>query len=479
MAPEYIDDDRFLLHTPTARELYRRYAAGAPLIDYHTHLSAADIAANRRFATLFEIWLEEDHYKWRAMRAHGIDERFCTGTADPFEKFTAWAATVPHTLRNPLHHFTHLELRRYFDIDTLLGPSTAEDIWRRANARLRDDDRSVHGILGDFRVEVVCTTDDPADSLDAHESARNSGLTTRVLPTFRPDRALEVDRGSRFTGWLDRLGAAADTDIATFPDLIDALGRRHEAFHAIGCRMSDHGLTTCYHDWCDERTASGIFDKARAGQPVDAADQRAFASFMMLFFGRLDAARGWTKQLHIGARRNASTRAYAHHGADSGHDSIGDWPQIDALGAYLDALDRENALPRMVLYNVNPAANYAFATMAGNFQDGSMAGKVQFGSGWWFLDQREGIEWQLNTLSSVGLLSHFVGMTTDSRSFMSFPRHEYFRRILCNLIGTDIERGEIPADDELVGRLIENVCYGNARRYLGLVQTDWPGEQQP
>jgi glucuronate isomerase len=461
-------DDSFLLQTEAARHLYEHFAAPQPIFDYHCHLPPADIAANRRFANLTELWLEGDHYKWRAMRANGVAERFCTGDAEPYEKFLAWASTVPRCVRNPLYHWTHLELRRYFGIEELLDERTAPGIWARANEQLRSTALDAHGILDRFNVTAVCTTDDPADDLQAHARIAASGLKTKVYPAFRPDRALEVDSEDVFNAWVDRLGDAADIDITTFDRLLDALRKRHQAFHDAGCRISDHGLAQCYADPCTKQGAAATFEKARADRYVSREEQRAYASYLMLYFGRLDAEKGWTKQLHLGARRNASTRALETSGRDTGYDSIGDLSQADALGAYLDQLDRERALPKTIIYNVNPTQNYMVATMAGNFQDGSRPGKVQFGSGWWFLDQKEGIEWQINALSNAGLLAHFVGMTTDSRSFMSYPRHEYFRRVLGNLLGSEIERGELPADDALVGRLVTDVSYLNAVRYFEL-----------
>jgi glucuronate isomerase len=459
--------DNFLLETEAARTLYHQHAGPQAIIDYHCHLSPREIAEDRRFANLFEIWLEGDHYKWRAMRANGVAETYCTGDADPRAKFEAWAATVPRTLRNPLYHWTHLELTRYFGITDLLDASSAGRIWDAASEQLRTPEFTARGILRRFRVEVVCTTDDPADDLGQHHRIAQSDLPTRVLPTFRPDRALDVHRPDVFNPWLDRLAAAANVHLASLNDLLDALRARHAAFHEAGGRLSDHGLDHCHATPCSQRVATRIFEHARAGQTVSEEDHQAFASFMMLFFGRLDAEKGWTKQLHLGARRNNSSRGLQRLGRDTGFDSIGDWPQIDALAQYLDRLDREGALPKTILYNLNPADNYAFATMAGNFQDASAAGKIQFGSGWWFLDQKEGMEWQMNALSHIGLLSRFVGMTTDSRSFMSYPRHEYFRRVLCNLVGRDIERGEIPRCESLTAPLIEDVCYRNAKGYFG------------
>ena len=461
-------DDNFLLHTATARHLYQKYAAPQPILDYHCHLSPDDIANNRRFANLAEIWLEGDHYKWRAMRANGVSERFCTGDASPLEKFTAWASTVPRTLRNPLYEWTHLELKRYFGIDDLLDEKSGPAIWARANERLASNDLAAHGILSKFRVAAACTTDDPANDLAAHRKIAALGLATRVYPTFRPDRALDVHQPAIFNPWVDRLAAAANVEIRRFPDFLDALRRRHRAFHELGGRLSDHGLDRCYADLCTEKTAASIFDKVRGGQSAPPEERSQFASFLMLFLGHLDAQSGWTKQLHLGARRNANTRARENLGTDCGYDSMGDWPEVEALGAYLDHLDREKSLPKMVLYNVNPRDNYAFASMAGNFQDESTPGKIQFGSAWWFLDQKEGIEMQLNALSNCGLLARFVGMTTDSRSFLSYPRHEYFRRVLCNLLGSEIERGQLPDREDVAGPIVADICFGNAKRYFGL-----------
>ena len=461
----FIHED-FLLSTPEARRLYHQFAEPEPIIDYHCHLPPRDIAENRRFNNLAEIWLEGDHYKWRAMRACGVSETYCTGKADPFEKFKAWAATVPRTLRNPLYHWTHLELKRYFGIDELLDASSAERIWRKANERLAAPELSTHGILKKFRVTNICTTDDPADDLACHQAIAASGMPTRVVPAFRPDRALGVNQSESFNQWVNRLARASNTDITDFASFLGALKQRHEFFHAHGCRLSDHGLNQCHADFCPEKTAAGIFAKARGGQPVSPDEHIRFASAMMVFFGRLDAEKGWTKQLHLGAMRNNNSRGLQKLGPDTGFDAIGDWPQAAALAAYLDRLDQENALPKMIVYNLNPAENYAFAALIGCFQDGKTAGKIQLGSGWWFLDQKEAMEWQMNALSNLGLLSCFVGMVTDSRSFMSFPRHEYFRRVLCNLVGRDMANGEIPDDDALVGPMIRNICYANAERFM-------------
>jgi glucuronate isomerase len=461
----FIHED-FLLGTKTARKLYHQYAEAEPIFDYHCHLSPRDIAANRQFKNLFEIWLEGDHYKWRAMRANGVAERFCTGDAGPFEKFKAWAATVPHTLRNPLYHWTHLELKRYFGVTDLLDEKTADKIWRQANEKLARPELTAQGILKKFKVKAVCTTDDPVDSLEHHRIFASQGHSTKMLPAFRPDRALTVNQPASFNRWVEQLAAASNVDINGFSAFVTALEKRHSFFHSQGCRLSDHGLNHCFADFCPEKVAAGIFDKARAGEPVTPQEHGQFASFLMVLFGQLDAKRGWTKQLHLGAMRNANTRLLKQLGPDTGFDSIGDFPQTQALAAYLDRLDRENSLPKTIIYNLNPADNYAFASMIGNFQDGTIPGKIQFGSGWWFLDQQQGMEWQLNALSNLGLLSRFIGMITDSRSFMSYPRHEYFRRTLCNLVGRDMENGALPNDEKLVGPMIRNVCYANARNYL-------------
>jgi glucuronate isomerase len=463
----FIHED-FLLANAAARRLYHEFAEDQPILDYHCHLPPKDVAENRRFNNLSEIWLEGDHYKWRAMRANGASERYATGDADPYEKFLAWARTVPNTLRNPLYHWTHLELKRYFGIDDLLDETTAPAIWARANELLAGEDLCAHGILKKFRVRALCTTDDPVDDLSYHKQIAASGLETRVFPAFRPDKALNVHQPEAFNAWVGRLEAAAGVSITRLAGLLDALRKRHDYFHEMGARLSDHGLNHCYADFCTDAAASKIFDQARSGKAATPAGQGQFAAYLMLFFGHLDAEKGWTKQLHLGAKRAVNSRALREIGADTGFDSIGDWPQIDALAAYLDRLNEENALPKMILYNLNPADNYALATMAGNFQDGSIAGKMQFGGGWWYLDQKEAMEWQINALSNTGLLSRFIGMLTDSRSFMSYPRHEYFRRTLSNLVGAGIEQGEIPADYELAGSMIRNICYQNARQYLGL-----------
>jgi glucuronate isomerase len=463
----YLDAD-FLLHSPTARRLFHEVAANQPIIDYHCHLSPREIAADRRWDNLAEIWLGGDHYKWRLLRANGIDERRITGDASPREKFQAWAETAPFTLRNPVHHWTHLELRRYFDINLLLSPATADEIWERANAVLAQPDFSARQLLWKFDVRMVGTTDDPADPLDDHLAIAASDLGTKVLPTFRPDKALQVDRPDLLARWLDKLEAVSGRSIARLDDLLEALRKRHDDFHAAGGRLSDHGLDRCPALPCSKGQAAAIFDKARSGAAANAEDKERFTFFLMVFFGQLDAARGWTKQLHLGPFRNTNRRMAAKIGPDAGFDTIGDFPQGRALVTYLDALASEESLPKIVLYNINPSDNYLFAAMTGAFQDGSIPGKIQFGSGWWFADQKNGMELQLDALSATGLLSRFVGMLTDSRSFLSFPRHEYFRRILCNLIGSEADRGELPDNFDALAGLVRAVCYENASRHFGI-----------
>ncbi len=466
----------FLLSNDTARRLYHEFAAPQPILDYHCHLSPREIAENRQFANLFEMWLEGDHYKWRAMRANGIPEKYITGDAPPYEKFLAWARTVPYTLRNPLYHWTHLELQRYFGIRELLDEKSAPKIWERANSVLTGG-LTAQAILRRFRVEVVCTTDDPTDDLRHHQALAKSNLPTRVFPAFRPDQALAID--AEFQPWVEKLSKSANVEVRNLETFLQALQNRHDSFHTLGCRLSDHGLEHCYATPCSERAARAIFAKARKGQSITAEERTQFASFMMLFFGRLDAEKGWTKQVHLGAQRNVNTLARRTVGADAGYDTIGDFPQGAHLAAYLDLLSQENALPRMIVYNVNPRDTFQLATLIGSFQDGEIPGRIQYGSAWWFLDQKQGITAQIDALSNTGLLSRFIGMVTDSRSFMSYPRHEYFRRVICDIIGQDAMRGELPDDDALLGRLIQDICYRNAKQYLQLPTDRRPVRESP
>jgi glucuronate isomerase len=462
--------ENFLLSNQTSEELYFEFAQAQPIFDYHCHIPPADIAGNRRFENLTQIWLAEgrygDHYKWRAMRTNGVPERYITGDASDYDKFLAYARTVPATVRNPLYHWTHLELRRYFGITELLNEDSAPRVWSQANEQLRE--LTVHRILEKFRVSVICTTDDPADDLSHHQAIRSSRLAARVYPAFRPDKAFTIEQGDTFRSWVDRLEKLSGHRAAELAGLLDALRARHNFFGSLGAKLSDHGIPYTYAAPCGEPEASAIYARARAGETPSETETLKFRSFMLRFFGELDAAAGWTKQLHLGALRNANSRRLAESGPDTGYDSIGDWPQAEPLGQYLDQLESVGKLPKMILYNLNPADNYLLATMIGNFQDGSIPGKLQFGSGWWYLDQKDAMEWQLNALSNVGLLSRFVGMLTDSRSFMSYPRHEYFRRLLCNLLGAEVERGEIPNDRALLGNLVRGICFENAKTHFGL-----------
>lgn len=466
---EFLPED-FLLTTEWARTLYFEHAAKQPIFDYHCHLPPDQIANNRQFENLTQIWLAGDHYKWRALRANGIPESLITGnTTSDFDKFMAWARTMPYTIRNPLYHWSHLELRRYFGISDIINEKSAQKIWDTANAKLRSPSMSTHGILTQCRVNVVCTTDDPVDDLAHHIAIKKTKLETKVYPTFRPDKAMGVNNPAAFNPWVGQLAARSNTDIRDLDGFLSALKDRHGFFHSLGARVSDHGLEYLPDVDCTEAEAKAIFDAARSGTAATPEQTAKFTWYMMLFFGRLDAEAGWTKQLHLGPIRNNNTRLLKRLGADAGVDSIGDFPQARGLARYLDRLDAEDKLPKTILYNINPADNYVFGAMIGNFQDGSMmAGKVQFGSGWWFLDQKEGIEWQLNALSQLGLLSRFVGMLTDSRSFLSYVRHEYFRRILCSMLGREIENGLIPSDRGLIGGMVEDICYKNAVRHFGL-----------
>ncbi len=464
----FIHDD-FLLSNDAAVRLYHDYAAQQPIIDYHNHLSPKDIATNRRFENLFEMWVNHDHYKWRAMRANGIPERLVTGDGDPKEKFLAFAATVPYTLRNPIYHWTHLELKRFFDIDELLCEANAEAIWNECNQQIQSrDELTTQGILKKFNVTALCTTDDPVDSLEYHQQVAQTDFKTKVYPAFRPDWALFVHRPEEFIEWLGKLSQAAGISVETLDDLLAALRIRHDFFHSLGCRLSDHGCESVPANFCDVSTARKIFDAAKAGVAATAEQHEQYSTFMLIELAKLDAEKSWTNQFHTGVWRNNNTRLFNEVGRDLGCDSMGDTPQGRSLGRFLDRLDQENMLPKTIVYNLNPSDNYLISTMIGNFQGGGVAGKMQFGSGWWYLDQKEGMEWQINTLSNTGLIARFVGMLTDSRSFMSFIRHEYFRRILCNMFGKDMVNGEMPNDFSLVGGMVQDICYGNAKRFLEL-----------
>ena len=462
----FLNDD-FLLQTATARILYHEYAAAMPIIDYHNHLLPDQIAEDKQFENLTQIWLYGDHYKWRAMRANGISERYITGNASDWEKFEKWAETVPYTLRNPLYHWTHLELRRYFGITELLNKDSARRIYDECNAKLQTPEYSVQGLLRRMNVETLCTTDDPADSLEHHQTLAASGGAVQVLPAFRADKAMAVDNAPSYNAYLDRLGTVAGVEIRTFADLQLALQRRHNFFANLGCRLSDHGLEQIYAAAYTEAEIGAIFSKIRGGSELTSMENAQFKSAMLFFLAEMDWQKGWTQQFHLGALRNNNARMLRQLGPDTGWDSIGDFAQGRALSTFLDRLDTNDKLAKTIIYNLNPADNELIATMIGNFNDGSVAGKMQFGSGWWFLDQKDGMEKQLNTLSNMGLLSRFVGMLTDSRSFLSYPRHEYFRRVLCNLLGNDVENGELPHDMALLGQMVQNICYYNAKEYFG------------
>ena len=464
---EFLDKD-FLLETDTSRSLYHEVAAGLPIIDYHCHLDPGLIAEDGCFENLTQVWLAGDHYKWRAMRANGVEERFCTGDASDEEKFQLWAQTVPDTLRNPLYHWTHLELRRYFGIEDLLNPDTARDIYEKAGSLLQTREYSVRALIRKMNVEVICTTDDPVDSLEYHLTIREDNFETRVLPAWRPDRAMAAEDPESYNLYLDSLEEASGISISTFMDLLTALQDRHDFFHQMGCRISDHGLELFYSEDYDHQDIERIFLKIRKGRALNQQEVKCFKSAMLVELAVMDYEAGWAQQFHVGAIRNNNTRKFLDLGPDTGYDSIGDFKLARSMSRFLDRLDLQNQLARTIVYNLNPADNALMATMVSNFNDGLTPGKMQFGSGWWFLDQKSGMTDQINTLSSLGLLSRFVGMLTDSRSFLSYPRHEYFRRILCNLVGKDVEYGEIPNDSSLLENLIQNVCYYNAKEYFAL-----------
>ena len=462
---EFMDMD-FLLHTETSKKLYHEYASKMPILDYHCHINPREIAEDKRFENMTQLWLSEDHYKWRAMRANGINEYYCTGNASGWEKFEKWAETVPNTLRNPLYHWTHLELRRFFGIQDILGPKTARKIYDTCNEKLSMPEYSSRGIIKKANVKTICTTDDPVDTLEYHQQIKKDGFEVSVLPTWRPDRAMAVECADNYNEYLDKLGETANIEIDTFAKLIEALEIRHKYFHDNGCRLSDHGFDTVYAENYTESEIQAIFTKIRGGKELSGEEKLKFKSAMLYEFGIMDHSKGWVQQFHIGVRRNNNTRLFRDLGPDTGFDSIDDKLVAEPLARFLDRLDIDNRLCKTILYNLNPRDNELYATMIGNFQDGSVPGKIQYGSGWWFLDQKDGMTKQMNTLSNQGLLSRFVGMLTDSRSFLSYTRHEYFRRTLCALLGNDVENGEIPSDMELLGNMVENICYNNAKNFF-------------
>jgi glucuronate isomerase len=460
-------DENFLLKTKTAQRLYHEFAKGMPIIDYHCHLPPQQIAEDMQFKNLTQVWLYGDHYKWRAMRTNGADESYCTGNKSDWEKFHKWAETVPYTLRNPLYHWTHLELQRYFDVHNILNGDTAKKIYDECTAKLQTKEFSVRSLLRKMNVKMVCTTDDPVDSLEYHQKIKDDGFEIPILPAFRPDNAMNVSDPVKFLDYIKKLEAITNIAISSFDDFLYALQNRHDFFAAMGCNVSDHGLEEIYADDFTGSEIDAIFNKVHGGKNLSDVEQRKFRSAMLIHFAEWDWEKGWVQQFHLGALRSNNSRMLQTLGADTGWDSIGDFSQARGLSKFLDKLDSNNKLAKTILYNLNPADNELMATMAGNFNDGSSAGKIQWGSSWWFLDQKDGMTKQINTLSNMGLLSRFIGMLTDSRSFLSFPRHEYFRRILCDLFGDEIENGELPNDINWVGKVIQDICFNNAKNYFG------------
>jgi len=468
MADKFMSED-FLLQNKTARVLYHEHAEKMPIYDYHCHLPAKQIADDHRFDNLTQAWLYGDHYKWRAMRTNGIAEKYITGDASDYQKFEKWAQAVPYCLGNPLYHWTHLELKRYFGIkDKLLGPDTAKEIYDTCSEMLRTPDFSVRNLLRKMNVKLVCTTEDPLDSLEHHRRLRQDGFEIKVHAAWRPDQAMAVEDLSALNVFVDKLEEICSMEITGFHSYIEALRLRHYYFHENGCRLSDHGLETAYAEDYTEKEIEKIFNRIRAGKELDAAERLKFKSAMMIEFSLMDYESGWVQQLHLGALRNNNTRLFEALGTDVGCDSIGDFEMAKPLAKFLDRLDSKGNLPKTILYNLNPRDNALFATIVGNFQDGSVPGKMQYGSAWWFLDQKDGIQEQVRVLSNMGLLSRFVGMLTDSRSFLSFPRHEYFRRVLCNMLGSDVEAGLLPNDLESLGKMVEDICFNNAKNYFAM-----------
>jgi len=460
---EFLSED-FLLETDSARQLYFNFASQMPIIDYHNHLPPNEIAEDKIFENITKIWLNGDHYKWRAMRTNGINEKYITGSATDEEKFLKWAETVPYTMRNPLYHWTHLELKNPFGIFELLNEKNAKNIYHLTSEKLKN--LSTHKLLLHFKVELLSTTDDPIDNLEHHQKIKNENFSTAVLPTFRPDKAMAVEDVASFNSYLKKLAEVSNIEIKNLNSFILAIQKRHDFFHENGCRISDHGLENIYAEDYTENEIKNIFSKILYFKNLNVKEILKFKSAMLIEFAKMDNQKSWTQQFHIGALRNNNFRMQKKIGVDSGFDSIGDFNIAANLSRFLNKLDSNNELAKTIIYNLDPSQNEIFATMIGNFNDGSIVGKVQYGSAWWFNDQKDGMEKQLNVLSNMSLLSRFVGMVTDSRSFLSFPRHEYFRRILCNLMGNDIEKGLLPNDINWLGKMVENICYYNAKEYF-------------
>lgn len=465
MKKEFLGND-FLLQSSIAEKLFFDYAQHLPIIDYHNHLPPEKVAEDHCFDNLTKIWLDGDHYKWRAMRALGVNEKYITGDASDSEKFRYWAKTVPQTLRNPLYHWTHMELQKPFGIRELLHEETAEKIYSDASEKLKTKDFSTQNILRKMRVEVICTTDDPLDSLQSHKALSGSNTPFKMLPTWRPDKAMEVSEPKTFLEYKNKLEIISDIEISDLDSYIQALQKRHDFFNANGCKLSDHGLQKIVFKKYSAAQVEKAFKQLMECISLSSEQQAQLQSFLLVELAKMDHTKGWVQQFHLGAIRNNNSRMLRELGPDTGFDSIGDFSQAESMSAFFDVLDNTNQLPKTIVYNLNPAHNEVFATMMGNFNSGGIRGKMQMGSGWWFLDQLDGMEKQLNTISNMGLLSCFIGMLTDSRSFLSFPRHEYFRRLLCNLLANDIIAGKIPEDYALVGQLVENICYYNAKNYF-------------
>ncbi len=460
-------DEQFLLRSETAQMLFHEHAKNLPIIDYHCHLVPKMIADDYQFHSITELWLGGDHYKWRAERTNGVDERYITGDASDWEKFEKWAETVPYTFRNPLYHWTHLELKTCFGITEPLNPASAKRIYDECNAKLSSKDFSARGLMRRYHVETVCTTDDPIDSLEYHKAIKESGFEIKVLPTWRPDKAMAVGDPVTYRAYVERLGEVSGISISTYSDLMDALKKRHDFFASVGCKLADHGLNNFPWAVCSSQEADQLFQKVLGGTALSNEEIEKLQTVILLDLTRMNAEKDWVQQFHYGAQRNNNTKMFKLLGPDTGYDSIGSYNAAMPMARILDTLNSEDKLAKTILYNLNPTDNYVVATMLGNFQDGSVPGKIQFGSGWWFNDQIDGMEKQMNDLSLLGLLSRFVGMLTDSRSFVSYPRHEYFRRVLCDLLGKDVEDGQIP-ESELprVCGMVEDICYYNAKNYF-------------